>query len=67
MCLEFHALNKITFKVKFPIPVIGDLLDEIKGAQFFTKHDLFYSYYKIKNMIIPKICFTLMNSIMSSW
>jgi len=45
--LIFHALNKITFKEKFPIPIINDLLDEISGAQYFTKIDLCSSYHQI--------------------
>jgi hypothetical protein len=55
MCPEFHALNKLTIKYKFPIRIIDDILDELSGSQFFINLDLCFGYHKtcMKEVDIP--------------
>lgn len=48
MCVDYRALNKVTIKNKYPIPLIADLFDRLGVVLSFTKMDLQKGYYQVR-------------------
>jgi hypothetical protein len=56
LCMDYHAINEVTIKNKYPLPRIDDLFDQIHGACVFSKINLRSGYHqlKIRACDIPK-------------
>jgi hypothetical protein len=38
--VDYHSLNEVTIKNKYPLPRIEDIFNQMKGASVFSKIDL---------------------------
>ncbi|KAK3537154.1 hypothetical protein QTP70_002657 [Hemibagrus guttatus] len=47
-CIDYRALNKITVKFRYPLPLVPSALEHLHGATVFTKLDLRSAYNLIR-------------------
>ena len=45
--VDYRALNEITIKNKYPLPLMDELFDRVAGAKWFTKIDLKSGFHQI--------------------
>jgi hypothetical protein len=45
---DYRALNAMTVKNRYPLPLINDLINCLKGARFFTKLDVRWGFNNVR-------------------
>ena len=48
LCVDFRALNKVTKKDHYPLPLIADLLDAPGLARIYSKINLKHTYHLVR-------------------
>lgn len=48
LCVDYRALNKVTVKKKYPVPLVADLFDRLGKATNLTKLDLRSGYSQVR-------------------
>ena len=48
LCIDYHHLNKMTIKNRYPLPRIDDLFDQLCGSNVFSKIDLRSGYHQVR-------------------
>ncbi|GJU46810.1 putative reverse transcriptase domain-containing protein [Tanacetum coccineum] len=59
MCIDYHKLNKLNVKNRYPLMRIGDLFDQLQGSRVYPKIDLRSGYHqlRVREEDIPKTTF----------
>jgi len=47
-CQDYRYLNEWTIKNAYPLPLISEIIDKLKGARYFTKLDVRWGYNNIQ-------------------
>jgi hypothetical protein len=69
LCMDYHAMNEVAVKNKYPLPRIDNLFDQLCGACVFSKIDLRSGYHqlKIRECDISKTAFVSRYGLMRIW
>lgn len=48
LCVDYRGLNEITLRNRYPLPLVGEIMDRLSGARVFTQLDLRDAYHRIR-------------------
>lgn len=48
MCVDYRALNKLTVRDNYPLPLIDDCVEYLGGKKFFTLLDLKSGFHQVR-------------------
>ena len=48
LCIDYRQLNRVTIKNRYPLSMIDDLFDQLRGVQVYSKIDLRTGYSKLR-------------------
>lgn len=48
LCVDYRGLNEITIKNRYPLPLVGEIIDRLAGANIFTQLDLRDAYHRLR-------------------
>jgi len=44
---DYRMLNKMMVKNKYPLPLISELVNQLRGAKYFTKLDVHWGFNNV--------------------
>jgi len=48
LCVDYRALNYVTRKDRYPLPLRGEALDRLRTAKYYTKLDIKDAYHNVR-------------------
>ena len=48
LCVDYRGLNQITIRNRYPLPLINELFDRVRGTKYFTKFDVRDGYHRLR-------------------